>query len=98
LIISGREIDADVFRILENIEENGEEWLLWMSDVSGEDETDLSTLGGGESLQDDGKARARLLEVEQSNPPLRRVESLKETIKRKLTPPRLHDRLAFYCI
>ena len=58
MIIDRREIDVDLFRILENIEGNGKEWLPWMSNVSGEDEADLSTLGGGEetSLQDDGKS------------------------------------------
>ena len=57
-MINRREIDVDLFRILENIEGNGKEWLPWMSDVSGEDEADLSTPGGGKetSLQDDGKS------------------------------------------
>jgi hypothetical protein len=41
LIINRREIDVDLFRILENIEGNGKAWLPWMSDVSGEDEADL---------------------------------------------------------
>ena len=57
-MINYREIDVDLFRILENIQGNGKEWLPWMSDVSREDEADLSTPGGGEetSLQDCGKS------------------------------------------
>jgi len=42
-MINRREIDVDLFRILENIEGNGKKWLPWMSDISGEDEADLST-------------------------------------------------------
>lgn len=51
-----------------------------MSDVSREDEADLSTLGGGKRLlyQTMERARGRLLEVEQSKLLLRRVESSKE--------------------
>jgi hypothetical protein len=58
LIINGIEIDIDLFRILEHIGENDKEWLLWVSDVSGEDEEDLSTLSGREEtfLQDDEKS------------------------------------------
>lgn len=58
LLINGMEIDIDLFGILEHIGGNGKEWLPWVSDDSGEDEEDLSTLGGREEtfLQDDGKS------------------------------------------
>jgi hypothetical protein len=37
LTINHREADVDLFRVLENIEGNGKEWLPWMDDISGED-------------------------------------------------------------